>query len=83
MPVLKYINILDYSTRAQKIPGGECHRHGKGLGKEMMRFGLSIIFGSFSMDAGMDVQINHGSSAVHGQWFSHQKIRADDHDIII
>ena len=30
-----------------------------------------------------DVQMNHGGSAVHAQWFSHLNIRADDHDIII
>ena len=34
-----------------KIPGGECHRHGKGFKKEMMRFKLSVIFGIFGMDA--------------------------------
>ena len=30
-----------------------------------------------------DVQMNHGSSTAHVQWFSHLKIRADDCDIII
>ena len=30
-----------------------------------------------------DVQMNHGSSNAQVQWFSHQKIQADDHDIII
>ena len=34
------------------MPGGECHRHEKGFGKEMMRFGLSVIFGIFGVDAG-------------------------------
>ena len=34
-----------------KIPGGECHRHGKRFGREAMRFGISIIFGIFGMDA--------------------------------
>ena len=34
-----------------KIPGGECHRHETGFGKEMTRFGISIIFGLFGMDA--------------------------------
>ena len=29
-----------------------------------------------------DVQMNYGISFVHVQWFSHQKSRADDHDII-
>ena len=31
----------------------------------------------------VDLQTNHGGSNVHVQWFSHQKIGADDHDIII
>ena len=30
-----------------------------------------------------DMQMNHGSSNAHAQWFSHWKIRADDHDIMI
>ena len=34
-----------------EIPGGECHRHEKGFGKETMRFRISIIFGIFGMDA--------------------------------
>ena len=29
-----------------------------------------------------DMQTNHGSSNVHAQWFSHWKIRADDHDVM-
>ena len=29
-----------------------------------------------------DVQTNDGISFVHVQWFSHQKSRADDHDVI-
>ena len=29
-----------------------------------------------------DVQTNHGISFAHAQWFSHQKSRADDHDVI-
>ena len=28
-----------------------CHRHGKGFGRETMRFGISVIFGIFGMDA--------------------------------
>ena len=28
-----------------------------------------------------DVQMNHGGFNAHVQWFSHQKNRADDHDI--
>ena len=34
-----------------KIPGGECHRHEKGFRKETMRFGISVIFSIFGMDA--------------------------------
>ena len=29
-----------------------------------------------------DMQMNHGGSNVHAQWFSDWKIRADDHDIM-
>ena len=29
-----------------------------------------------------DAQMNVGSSGVHVQWFSHWKIRADNHDVI-
>ena len=29
-----------------------------------------------------DVQMNISSSGAHAQWFSHWKIRADDHDIM-
>ena len=31
----------------------------------------------------VDAQTNRGGSAAHAQWFSHQKIRADNHDVII
>ena len=30
-----------------------------------------------------DLQMNHDGSNMHAKWFSCQKIRADDHDIII
>ena len=30
-----------------------------------------------------DSQMNHGGSNVHAQWFSCQKIGADDHDIMM
>ena len=30
----------------------------------------------------MDEQMNVSGSGVHAQWFSHWKIRADDHDVI-
>ena len=54
----------------------------KGLGKETKRFRLSIISGLLAWMVA-DVQMNHGSSAAHTQWFSHLNIRADNHDIII
>ena len=45
----------------------------KGLGKEMMRFGLSVIFRVFSMDAGGCAE-KLWWFPVHVQWFSHQKL---------
>ena len=30
----------------------KCHRHGKGFRRETMRFGISVIFGIFGVDAG-------------------------------
>ena len=56
------------------------HRHGKGVTKEMKRFGALIVFGVLARTLA-DAQMNPGSSDVHVQWFSCQKIRADDHDI--
>ena len=59
-----------------------CHRHGKGIRKETKRFGAFIVFGVLAwMPA--DMQMNHGSYNAHAQWFSHWKMRADDHDILI
>ena len=51
-----------------------CHRHGKGVMKETKRFGALIVFGVLARMP-VDVQMNPGSSNVHAQWFSHQKIR--------
>ena len=42
-----------------------CHRHGKGFGKDMTRFRLSVLFGIFGMELA-DTQINYCSSA-HAQ----------------
>ena len=40
-----------------------------------------IVFGVLAwMPA--DVQINDGDSNVHAQWFTHWKIRADNHDVM-
>ena len=55
---------------------------GKGIMKEMKRFGALIVFGVLAWTL-VGVQTNTGSSDVHAQWFSHWKIRADDHDIIM
>ena len=47
----------------------------------MERFGcIYINWGSGITPA--DAQMNGGNSNVHVQWFSHWKIRADDHDIM-
>ena len=51
------------------------------LGKEMKGFGAFIVFGVLAQMLA-DVQMNISSSGVHAQWFSHWKIRADEHDII-
>ena len=65
-----------------KIPGGECHRHGKGITKEMKRFGVLVVIGVLAwMPTG--AQMNTGGSNAHAQWFSHWKTRADDHDVIM
>ena len=50
--------------------------------KEMKRFGTLVVYGVPAWTP-TDAQTNTGSSDVHVQWFSHQKIRADDHDIIM
>ena len=49
--------------------------------KEMKRFGAFVVFGVL-VSMLLDVQMNHGGSNVHAQWFSCWKIRADDYDII-
>ena len=59
-----------------------CHRHGKGVQKETKRFGAFKVFGVLARMLA-DVQVNTGSSNVHVQWFAHQKIRADDYDVIM
>ena len=59
-----------------------CHRHRKGITKEMNRFRALVVFGVLTSML-VDAQMNPGGSDVHAQWFSRWKIRADDHDIII
>ena len=54
----------------------------KGIKKETKRFRTLIVFWVPAWMP-MGEQMNIGSSNVHVQWFSHWKIRADDHDIII
>ena len=64
--MLESINKLVYGMRVHtEMPGGECHRHEKWFGKEMMRFGISVTFGLFGMDASADVQTNYSSSSAH------------------
>ena len=48
----------------------------------MKRFRAFVVFG---VPAWMlaDMQTNHVGSIAHAQWFSHWKIRADDHDVLI
>ena len=65
-----------------EIPGESVTGMEKGLGKEMMRFRLSVIFGIFGMDAGRCAD-EPWQFCCTCAVFSHQKIRADDRDIII
>ena len=60
---------------------GECHRHENWFRKDMTRFQTSVINGYLVwMPAG--VQMNHGGSSAHVQWFSCQNGGADICDII-
>ena len=68
--VFENVNKLDSSTRVHKIPGGECHRHGKGIMKETKRFGALVVIGVLAWTLA-GAQMNIGSSNVHAQWFSH------------
>ena len=79
--VFENIDKLDSGMRAHEIPGGEHHRLKNWVRKETKRFRAFIIFG-VPVWMLADVQMNHGGSNVHVQWFSHWKIRADDHDIM-
>ena len=51
------------------MPGEECHRHENWVKKETKRFGAFIVFGVLAWMLA-DVQMNHGGSNVHAQWFS-------------
>ena len=46
----------------------------------MKRFRAFVVF-EVLVRMLVDAQVNVGSSGAHAQWFSHWKIRADDHDI--
>ena len=59
----------------------KCHRLENWVRKEMKRFRAFIVF-QVLVWMPVDVQMNHGSSNAHVQWFSHWKIRADNHDIM-
>ena len=48
----------------------------------MKRFGAFVVFG-VPVWMLADTQMNPGSSNVHAQWFSHWKVKADNHDILI
>ena len=76
------VNKLDSGMRVHQNTWGECCRHENEVKKETKRFWAFVVFGALAwMPA--DVQMNHGSSDAHVQWFSHWKIRADNHDIMI
>ena len=59
-----------------------CDRYEPWVRKETKRFRALVVFG---VPARMlaNAQMNIGSSGAHAQWFSHWKIRAGDHDIIL
>ena len=80
--IFENINKLDSSMRAHQNTWGIVSQAKKGIMKETKRFVTLIVFGVLAWMP-MDVQMNTGSSDAHAQWFSHQKIRADDHDIIM
>ena len=73
-----YVNVQVYIY----IYKYKCHRHGEGIRKETKRFGAFVVFRTPAWML-TDMQMNHGSSNAHAQWFSCWKIRADDHDILI
>ena len=52
-----------------------------GLRKRQRGSDALVVVGGSCKDTG-SVQTNIGSSNAHVQWFSHWKIRADNHDII-
>ena len=51
-----------------------------GLRKRQRGLDAFIVFGVLAWTL-EDVQTNDGISYVHAQWFSHWKIRADDHGV--
>ena len=51
-----------------------------GLRKRQRGLHAFIVFGVL-VQMPADVQTNGNVSNVHAQWFSHWKVKADDHDI--
>ena len=81
--VFENINKLDSGTRAHQNTWGRVSQAcEKGITKETKRFGTLVVFGVLAWML-VDAQTNTGSSNAHAQWFSHQKIRTDDCDIIM
>ena len=68
--VFKNVNKLESGMRVHQNTGGECHRHGKGVRKEMKRFRAFVVFGVLAW-LPADMQTNHGGSNAHTHWFSH------------
>ena len=49
--VFKNVNKLDFGMRAHQNTWGECHRHGKGIRKEMKKFRAFVGIWGSAMDA--------------------------------
>ena len=80
--VFENINKLDSGTRVHRNTWRRVSQAWKGITKEMKRFRTLILFGVLAWTPA-HAQTNTGSSDTHAQWFSHWKIRADDHDFIM
>ena len=67
----KNVNKLDSSTRVHQITWGKSVTGMEiGLGKRWRRFRAFVVFGVLVWTLA-DMQMNHGSSNAHAQWFSH------------
>ena len=79
--VFRNVNKLESGMRVHKNTWGTVSQtRKKGFGKETKRFRAFIPFGVPAWTPA-DAQMNHGSSNVHVQWFSHWKFQPDDHDV--